>query len=104
ATQQGAGALVRASKAGEGAEPGARPSWLRCVLGTPSRPLPTRPLPAEVRGLAEVCYAALPEQSPELAVLADALDDLGEEQAASHLREGTHAKGCHVLDWVLGRK
>jgi hypothetical protein len=56
-----------------------------------------------VRGLAEVCYTALPEQSPELAMLADALVDLGEEGAAAHLREGSHVKGCHVLDWVLGR-
>jgi hypothetical protein len=56
------------------------------------------------KGLAEVCYAALPGQTPELAVLADALHDLGEEQAGAHLREGNHVKGCHVLDWVLGRR
>jgi hypothetical protein len=76
---------------------------LRDFFGNPFRPLPPRPFPAEVRALAEECYAALPGQSPELGVLADALDDLGEQGAAAHLREGSHVKGCHVLDWVLGR-
>jgi hypothetical protein len=76
---------------------------LRDIFGNPFRPRPARPFPAEVHGLAEVCYAAFPEQSPELALLADALQDLGEEGAATHLREGSHVKGCHVLDWVLGR-
>jgi hypothetical protein len=35
--------------------------------------------------------------------LADALTDLGEDAAAQHCLQGGHVKGCHVLDWVLGR-
>jgi hypothetical protein len=76
---------------------------LHDLFGNPLHPLPARSFPAEVRGLAEVCYAALPEQSPDLAVLADALADLDEQKAATHLRQLTHFKGCHVLDWLLGR-
>jgi hypothetical protein len=81
----------------------ARASLLREVFGNPFRPLPARRFPVEVRGLAEACYAGFPEQSPDLAVLADALADLGEEAAAAHLRQGVHVKGCHIVDWVLGR-
>jgi hypothetical protein len=35
-------------------------------------------------------------------LLADALDDLGEPDAAGHCRQGEHVKGCHIVDWVLG--
>jgi hypothetical protein len=35
-------------------------------------------------------------------LLADALAELGEEQAARHCREPSHLRGCHVVDWVLG--
>jgi hypothetical protein len=41
-----------------------------------------------------------------LAVLADALEDAGCDNASltGHLRsEGPHARGCHVLDAILGR-
>jgi hypothetical protein len=34
----------------------------------------------------------------------DALDDLGEWQAAQHCRRGGHVKGCAVLDWIAGRR
>jgi hypothetical protein len=81
----------------------AQAGLLRDIIGNPFRPLPSRPFPAEVRALAEACYAALPEQSPELGLLADALADQGEEEAATHLRQGSHARGCHILDWVVGR-
>jgi hypothetical protein len=87
----------------EASERAAQADLLRDIFGNPFRPLPAGPFPAEVRALAEACYAALPAQSAELAVLADALADLGEEGAAAHLQEGDHVKGCHVLDWVLGR-
>jgi hypothetical protein len=76
---------------------------LRCIFGNPFRPLPGRTFPGYVRALAEACSAAFPGQAPERGVLADALADLGEDDAAEHLRQGTHVKGCHVLDWVLAR-
>jgi hypothetical protein len=86
------------------AERAERSALLRCLFGNPFRPLPARTFPAEVRGLAEACYAAFPEQAPELGLLADALADLGEDEAAAHLRQGAQVRGCHVVDWVLGRK
>ena len=55
-------------------------------------------------GLARECYDAFPELSDRFPILADALDDLGEGQAAEHCRRGGHVKGCHVLDWVLGKE
>ena len=68
---------------------------LREIFGNPFRPPAKRKFPAEVRGLAQACY-----DDP---VLADALDDLGEDEAAAHCRRPGHVRGCHVVDWVLGR-
>jgi hypothetical protein len=76
---------------------------VRDVFGNPFRPLPARPFPAAVLGLAETVYAAFPAVSDLFPILADALDDLGEDRAAAHCREGLHVKGCHVVDWVLGK-
>jgi hypothetical protein len=76
---------------------------LRCLYGNPFRPLLPRPFPSHVVGLARACHDAFPEVSPEYLVLADALSDLGEDVAADHCREATHAKGCYLVDWVLGR-
>jgi hypothetical protein len=56
--------------------------------------------PAHVVGLARSIYATFPAVSPEYAILADALEELGEAEAAAHCRQELHAKGCHVLDWV----
>jgi hypothetical protein len=73
---------------------------LRDLFGTPYRPLAKRKFPGDVRGLAQSCadgdWGALP-------ILIDALADLGEEAAAEHLRQPLHVRGCHVVDWVLGR-
>jgi hypothetical protein len=44
-----------------------------------------------------------PDISPEYAILADALEELGEAEAAAHSRLELHAKGCHVLEWITGR-
>ena len=73
----------------------------RCIFGNPFRPASPRPFPSHVVGLAEACYAAFPEVSDQFLILADALIELGEETAATHCRELLHAKGCHVVDWVL---
>jgi hypothetical protein len=57
-----------------------------------------------VVGLAPECYDAFPELSDRFLILADALDDLGEREATEHCRRGGHVKGCHVLDWIAGRR
>jgi len=72
---------------------------LREVFGNPFRPLRKRKFPAEVRGLAQACY----DDPAHYPLLADALTDLGEDEAAEHCRSPGHVKGCHVVDWVLGR-
>jgi hypothetical protein len=77
-------------------------SLLREVVGNPFRVLLPRPFPVHVVGLAESCYAAFPAVSTDYAILADALEDLGESKAASHCRESLHVLGCHVIDRVLG--
>jgi hypothetical protein len=84
--------------------PEAETAFLRCLFGNPWRPLPPRPFPVHVVGLAQSIYAAFPAVSPEYAILADALEELGEADAAAHCRTGLHAKGCHLLDWITGRE
>jgi hypothetical protein len=59
-------------------------------------------MPAHVLALAQAVQAGFPEvRSEDYAILADALDDLGEAEAAAHCRLTTHARGCHVIDWIL---
>jgi hypothetical protein len=81
-----------------------QPPLVRCLFGNPFRPLPQRSFPPHVAGLAQSIYAAFPEVSPDYAILADALEELGETGAAAHCREGFHARGCHVLDWCLDKE
>jgi hypothetical protein len=73
---------------------------VREVFGNPFRPPAPRSFPANVLGLAQSCYEGDHVLYP---VLGDALEDLGEVEAAGHCRQGTHFKGCHVVDWVLGK-
>jgi hypothetical protein len=82
------------------AEQSCQARLLRCIVGSPFRPLAPRPFPAGVTGLAGAVYGG---DSGLYAVLADALEDLGEPAAAAHCREPQHAKGCHIVDWILGR-
>jgi hypothetical protein len=76
---------------------------LRELFGNPFQPLPPRSFPAHVVGLAQSIYAAFPAISPEYAILADALEEMGETEAAAHCRLELHAKGCHVIDLLLGK-
>lgn len=71
---------------------------LRDIFGNPYRPLSPRPFPAHVVQLARDCEEGGRKM---IGLLADALDDLGEDAAASHCRQDGHVRGCHVLDWVL---
>jgi hypothetical protein len=82
----------------------AQPRLLRCLFGNPFRPLPRRPFPAHVVGLAQSIYAGFPAVSADYAILADALEEMGEAEAAAHCRTELHAKGCHVLDWITDKK
>jgi hypothetical protein len=73
---------------------------LHCVFGNPFRPLPARSFDSGLRGLARSIYDGDRNLYP---ILADALEELGEAQAAGHCRLPLHApKGCHVTDWILG--
>jgi hypothetical protein len=72
---------------------------LREIFGNPYRQPPARKFPAEVRGLAQACF----DDPSHYPVLADALADLREDAAAAHCRLSSHVKGCHVVDWVLGK-
>jgi hypothetical protein len=77
---------------------------LRDILGNPFRRLPPRGFPAHVVGLAQAIYSAFPVVSPDYAILANGLEELGEDQAVAHCREAAHWKGCHVVDWILERE
>jgi hypothetical protein len=72
---------------------------VREIFGNPFRLPPARKFPAEVCGLARACY----DDHVHYPLLADALADLGEDEAAAHCRQAGHVKGCHVVDRVLGR-
>ena len=84
--------------------PAAQCVLLRDVVGDPFQPLRPRRFPAHVVGLAEAVWASFPAVSDQYGILADALDELGEEAAAAHCREAVHVKGCHVVDWVLAKR
>jgi hypothetical protein len=73
---------------------------LRDLFGNPFRFPEPRPFPAGVVGLALSLYEGDAALYP---LLADALEDLGEGDAAEHCRRGGHVRGCHVVDWILGR-
>jgi hypothetical protein len=91
---------------------------LRCVFGSlPFRSLPASLSPAwwdngNVTRLAQAAYDSRRLPSAELdnnhlAVLADALEDAGADDAEllAHLRSpGPHWRGCFALDAVLGRE
>jgi hypothetical protein len=76
---------------------------VRDIFGGYRQPLGRRQFPAHVVGLAEACYDAFPEATPDFLILADALDDLGEHRAAAHCRRPLHVRGCHVIDWIIGQ-
>jgi hypothetical protein len=75
---------------------------VRDVFGQPFAPLLSqRSFPAAILGLARSCEEGDHALYP---VLADALQDQGEGEAARHCREEPiHFHGCHIVDWVLGK-
>lgn len=56
--------------------------------------------PPHVKGLATLIYEK--RDWPLMLVLADALEELGYTDFAQHCRQPIHARGCHVLDSILG--
>jgi hypothetical protein len=90
---------------------------LRCVLGSPFRPLPPLDLTwlawhgGAVKRLAEAAYEEreLPSghlDAGRLAVLADMLEESGcaDAELLGHLRgPGPHVRGCWVVDLLLGK-
>lgn len=88
---------VAASAAAEVAGQEVNNSLLDCLLA----PRVQGSFPSHVKGLASQVYDR--RDWPLLMILADALEDLGQEEMAAHCRTKTHAKGCFVLDSILGR-
>jgi hypothetical protein len=88
-------------------------SFLRDIFGNPFRPVTLSPArqPPQVVALAQAAYdnRHLPAGTLEparLAVLADALEDAGCDNAEllGHLRgPGPHVRGCWVVDLLTGR-
>jgi hypothetical protein len=82
---------------------------LRCVFGNPFRPLTFNPYWASAHDGAVLRLARLLYEGrrwADLPVLGDALEDAGcqDEGALGHCRGGgEHARGCWVVDLVLGR-
>ncbi len=103
-------AALRAARAGQGAPAARRVSapvaaLLRCLFGNPYKPLavPAEQRTPDVLALASTIYNE--RTFTELPALADALEEAGcaEAAALAHLRgPGAHARGCHVLDAILG--
>jgi hypothetical protein len=80
---------------------------LRCVFGNPFRPATLDPawLTSDVLLLARGIYEE--KAFDRMPILADALQDAGcdSEEVLTHCRgPGPHARGCWVVDLVLGKK
>ncbi|HET6572444.1 MAG TPA: hypothetical protein VFG68_02490 [Fimbriiglobus sp.] len=79
---------------------------LRCIVGYPFRPVACDPSwrTSTVVGLAEAIYAD--RVFDRLPILADALEDAGctHPDVLAHCRgDGPHARGCWVVDLILGK-
>jgi hypothetical protein len=79
---------------------------LRCIVGNPFRPVTCDPSwrTSTVVGLAEAIYAD--RAFDRLPIMADALEDAGctHPGVQSHCRgDGPHARGCWVIDLILGK-
>jgi len=71
-------------------------SILDCILS----PRIQLHFPAHVVGLATTIYQK--RDWSLMLILADALEEIGQAEMAGHCRQPIHAKGCHVLDSILG--
>lgn len=79
---------------------------IRCIFGNPFRPVALEPdwLMSNVVALAGGIYDE--KAFDRMPILADALEDAGcgHAEVLDHCRgPGPHARGCHVLDAILGK-
>jgi hypothetical protein len=91
---------------GDPVERVAQAALLRCIFGNPFRPVMADPawLTSTVTALARGIYAD--RAFDRLPILADALQDAGCDHAGilAHCRgAGPHARGCWVVDLILGK-
>ena len=98
----------RARTQQDATEEATQAALLRCIAGNPFRPVIFSP---EWRTETAVLLARQMYESRDFSlmpILADALQDAGceDEQILSHCRDpqGTHVRGCWVVDWVLGKE
>jgi hypothetical protein len=82
-------------------------AWLRDLFGNPFRPARVDPswLSSNVRGVAQAIYEE--RAFDQLAVLSDALEEAGctNEDILNHCRgSAAHARGCWVVDLLLGKE
>ena len=80
---------------------------LRCVFGNPFRPVSLEPacLTSPVVAIAQSMYES--RDFSAMPILADALQDAGceDEGILGHCRsDGPHARGCWVIDRILGKE
>jgi len=99
-------ALEALEAAGIRGEHQAQAALVRCIMGNPFRPVALDPSwrTSTVVALAEGIYAD--RAFDRLPILADALQDAGcaNEDVLAHCRSaGPHARGCWVVDLILGR-
>jgi hypothetical protein len=103
--------------AATGAEKPIQVALIRCIFGNPFRPVGVDPAwlawnPGTIVKLAQAAYEEreLPSgylDRTRLAVLADALEEAGctNTDVLDHCRQpGDHARGCWVLDLLLGKR
>ena len=102
----GVASYDRRFHASQSAEERAQANLLRCING----PLPFRPVrldAAWLSGTVVLARATYEERGwDDMGILADALEEAGcdSDDILSHCRgEGPHARGCWVLDALLGR-
>src|SRR5262249_34953307 len=82
----------------------AQARFARCLVGDPFRPVAVVPSwrSPDVVALARQVYET--RDFTALPVLADLLEDAGADPAVlAHCRGGEHARGCFVLDLLLGK-
>lgn len=107
AASRAAGGRGKAAyKAAYRAEEEAEARLLRCIAGNPFRPVALDPawLTSTVMELARGIYAE--RAFDRLPILADALQDAGcgSADVLTHCREpGPHARGCWVVDLLMGK-
>jgi hypothetical protein len=100
--------------AGDGPKPGpehtAQCKLLRCIFANPFRPVlvDTAWLAWNDRTVPKIAQAIYDERAfDRMPILADALEDAGctDAEILTHCRgEGPHARGCWVVDLILGKQ